>query len=54
VFTIDDGRVHQRTVTAGQSMGELRLVEGLDSGASVVRSPPPEMNDAARVAVAKQ
>jgi RND family efflux transporter MFP subunit len=54
VFTIEDGRVHQRPVTAGQSMGELRLVEGLDSGASVVRSPPPEMNDADRVAVAKQ
>jgi len=54
VFTIDGGRVHERPITAGQSMGELRLVEGLDSGASVVRAPPPAMNDAARVAVAKQ
>jgi HlyD family secretion protein len=54
VFTIDAGRVHERAVTAGQNMGELRLVEGLENGTSVVRTPPAEMNDAARVAVAKQ
>jgi RND family efflux transporter MFP subunit len=54
VFRIDQGRVHERQVTPGQTMGELRLVEGLESGAAVVRAPPPEMNDAARVVVAKQ
>jgi RND family efflux transporter MFP subunit len=54
VFTIDQGRVHERQVTPGQNLGDLRLVEGLESGAAVVRAPPPEMSDAARVAVAKQ
>jgi RND family efflux transporter MFP subunit len=54
VFAIQDGRVHERQVTAGQNMGDLRLVEGLDSGASVVRTPPAGMADGARVTVAKE
>jgi HlyD family secretion protein len=54
VFAIEGGRVHERSVTPGQTLGELRSVEGLENGVSVVRSPPADMNDAARVTVAKQ
>jgi multidrug efflux pump subunit AcrA (membrane-fusion protein) len=51
VFVIDGGRAQQRAVTAGQSLGDLRLVEGLAAGTRVVRTPPAEMHDGARVAL---
>jgi len=53
VFVIEDGRAQLRAVTPGQSFGELRLVEGLAAGAHVVRTPPAEMQDGARVALQK-
>jgi len=54
VFTIEGDRAHQLSVTPGADYGDLRLVEGLASGAKVVRSPPGNLNDGARIVVKKQ
>jgi HlyD family secretion protein len=51
VFTIDGDHAHAASVTAGQSYGDLRLVEGLSGGARVVRAPPADLNDGARIVV---
>jgi RND family efflux transporter MFP subunit len=51
VFVIDGERARERPVTAGQSYGDLRLVEGIESGARVVRAPPADLEDGARVAL---
>jgi RND family efflux transporter MFP subunit len=53
VFVIDGDHAHAVTVTAGQSYGDLRLVDGVSSGARVVRVPPADMMDGARVVVSK-
>ena len=53
VFLIDGDRVHQHAVTPGQNFGDLRLVEGIPSGARVVATPPADLRDGARVAVNK-
>jgi HlyD family secretion protein len=54
VFTIDGDHAKAVMVTAGQTYGDLRLVQGLTSGTRVVRAPPSEMKDGARVSVNKQ
>jgi RND family efflux transporter MFP subunit len=54
VFTIESDHAHATPVTPGQTYGDLRLVEGLASGTRVVRAPPANMNDGARVVVNKQ
>jgi multidrug efflux pump subunit AcrA (membrane-fusion protein) len=51
VFTIDGDHARATAVTAGQSYGDLRLVEGLTSGARVVRAPPADLTDGARIVV---
>ena len=53
VFTIEGDHAHAAPVTPGQTYGDLRLVEGLASGARVVRAPPAEMTDGARIVVNK-
>jgi len=53
VFAIDGTRARARPVSPGQSYGDLRLVEGIMAGASVVRAPPQPMNDGAEIAVGK-
>ena len=53
VFVIEGERARQQFVTPGQTRGDLRLVEGIESGARVVRTPPADMQDGARVAVRK-
>jgi RND family efflux transporter MFP subunit len=53
VFAIDGQRVRAQPVTPGQAYSDLRLVEGIGSGAQVVRAPPADMQDGARVAVRK-
>jgi len=53
VFAIDGDRVRQQAVTPGQTLGDLRLVEGIASGARVVRAPPADLRDGTRVAVRK-
>jgi RND family efflux transporter MFP subunit len=53
VFAIDGDRARVRAVTPGQQMAELRLVEGVASGTRLVREPPAEMTDGARVTIKK-
>jgi len=54
VFTIEGDHAHATPVTPGQTYGDLRQVEGLPSGARVVKAPPAEMTDGARIVVNKQ
>jgi RND family efflux transporter MFP subunit len=54
VFAIEGGHAQQRTVSAGDTFGDLRLVDGLTSGAEVVRTPPSNLRDGAAVAISKQ
>lgn len=51
VFVIDNGRVRARAVTPGQTYSDLRLVEGIAAGMSVVKQPPVQMNDGAKVKI---
>jgi len=53
VFAIEGERAREQTVTPGQTLGDLRLIEGIESGARVVRAPPADLQDGARVTVRK-
>ena len=53
VFSIDGNKARLLTVTPGQTMGELRLVEGIAAGTRVVRDVPAEMSDGSRVTIKK-
>jgi hypothetical protein len=53
VFAIDGDRVHEQAVSAGPSFGDLRLIEGIAAGTRVVRTPPADMHDHARVRLQK-
>jgi RND family efflux transporter MFP subunit len=54
VFTIEGDHAHATPVTPGQAYGDLRQVEGLTTGARLVRAPPADMQDGARIVVNKQ
>lgn len=54
VFTVSDDRANAQAIVPGQTHGGLRLVEGVPIGAIVVRAPPDNMNDGARVRVKAQ
>lgn len=54
VFTIDGGRARERRVAPEQTYGDLRFVEGIASGVQVVKAPPTEMSDGARISIRKQ
>ncbi len=50
VYVVRDGRAERRPVTPGQRYGDRRLLErGVDAGERVVRDPPAELEDGARV-----
>ncbi|MFZ2234863.1 MAG: efflux RND transporter periplasmic adaptor subunit [Dokdonella sp.] len=51
VFVIDGDHAKAQTVTAGQSIGDLRRVEGIAAGTRIVRAPTAELTDGARIAV---
>ena len=51
VFVIEGERAAARAVVPGQSVGDLRLVEGIASATRVVREPPAEMADGARITI---
>ena len=53
VFSIEGDKARLRAVTPGQTMGELRLVEGIAGGVRVVREVPAEMSDGSRVTIKK-
>ena len=54
VFVIDGARAHLRPVSAGQTYGDLRLVDGITAGTTLVRSPPQPMNDGAAIVIGRQ
>jgi RND family efflux transporter MFP subunit len=54
VFAIDGAHARARPVSPGQNVGDLRLVEGIDAGTHLVRTPPAPMNDGAAIVVSKQ
>ncbi len=51
VFAIEADRAKAKTVTPQQTYGDLRLVEGLASGVKVVKEPPAEMKDDAKITI---
>ena len=51
VFTIEGDHAHATPVTPGQTYGDLRQVEGLTTGTRLVRAPPADMQDGARIVV---
>jgi len=54
VFVIDGEQVHTRQVSPGQAFGDLKIVQEVTPGAHVVRTPPPEMSDGARVTLKQE
>jgi hypothetical protein len=54
VFAIDGAHARARPVRAGQTYGDLRLVDGILAGTHLVRSPPQPMNDGAAIMISKQ
>jgi RND family efflux transporter MFP subunit len=51
LFAIEGDRARAKPVTPQQTYGELRLVEGIGSGTVVVKQPPAEMIDGAKVTI---
>ncbi|MBS0583847.1 MAG: efflux RND transporter periplasmic adaptor subunit [Proteobacteria bacterium] len=51
VYAIDTDRARAKPVTPGQSYNDLRLVEGIAAGTRVVRQPPAEMADGAKLEI---
>jgi len=51
VFAIDNDRARQKAVTPGPTYNDLRLVEGIGSGTKVVKQPPADMADGAKVEI---
>ena len=51
VFVIEGERAAARAVVPGQSVGDLRLVEGIANATRVVREPPADLQDGARVTI---
>jgi hypothetical protein len=51
LFAIEGDRARAKPVTPQQTYGELRLVEGIGSGTLVVKQPPAEMIDGAKITV---
>jgi RND family efflux transporter MFP subunit len=51
VFVVRGDRARAASVTPGESQGDLRAVQGIASGTSVVQSPPARLEDGARIAL---
>lgn len=51
VFVIEGERAREHVVNPGQTLGDLRLVEGIESGTRVVRAPPADLQDGARLVI---
>ncbi len=51
VFVLDGDHAKAQTVTAGQSIGDLRRIEGIAAGTRIVRAPTAELADGARIAI---
>ena len=54
-FVVVGGKVAQRTLTLGRTLGDDReVLEGLRGGEQVVLDPPETLADGARVTVARE
>jgi hypothetical protein len=51
VFAIEGDTARLHVVTTGPSMGDSRLVEGIAADTRVVRDPPADLTDGARIAI---
>ncbi len=51
LFAVEGDRAQAKPVTPQQTYGELRLVEGISSGTQVVKVPPAEMTDGAKITI---
>jgi RND family efflux transporter MFP subunit len=51
LFAIDNGHARAKVVTPGQTFNDLRLVEGIGAGTSVVKQPQADMADGAKVEI---
>ncbi|MEO7917214.1 MAG: efflux RND transporter periplasmic adaptor subunit [Dokdonella sp.] len=51
VFVIDGDYAKTQTIRAGQSIGDLRQIEGVTAGTRIVRAPPTDLADGARVRI---
>lgn len=51
VFVIDGDRASLRAVVPGQNVGDLRQAEGIEHATRLVREPPADMQDGARISV---
>jgi RND family efflux transporter MFP subunit len=51
VFAIEGDRARAKSVTPGQTYGDLRLVEGVATGTRVVKQPAAEIADGAKVEI---
>ena len=49
VFAIEGDRAKVKAVTLGQTYNDLRLVEGIGTGTKIVKQPPAELADGAKV-----
>ena len=54
VFIVDGERVHSQQVSPGQAFGDLKLVQEVSPGAHLVRTPPADMSDGARVTLKQE
>ena len=54
VFVVDGDRVHSQQVSPGQAFGDLKLVQEVSPGAHLVRTPPADMSDGARVTLKQE
>ncbi|MGA8707579.1 MAG: efflux RND transporter periplasmic adaptor subunit [Steroidobacteraceae bacterium] len=54
VFVLDAGHARARAVTPGATSADLRQVDGLTSGTTIVRAPPPNLRDGSAIAISKQ
>ena len=51
LFAVEGDRARAKPVTPQQTYGELRLVEGISSGTQVVKLPPADMTDGAKITI---
>lgn len=54
VFEVDGDRAREHTVNPGQSFGDLKLVQEINAGVHLVRTPPEELKDGTHVAIKQQ
>jgi hypothetical protein len=48
---VEGDRARAKPVTPQQTYGDLRLAEGIGAGTQVVREPPAEMDDGAKITI---